>query len=348
MRTLVLGGIRSGKSRWAEAAIAESLTADQPVHYLATGQVVDTDPAWWQRIAEHRDRRPPHWSTSETDDIAQQLRRSPDTPTLVDDIGGWLTATLDQRQAWEGGSVSADVDDLTGRGRGIRLAAGAGQPGGRADGGGRHRVGPPVRRRAGHTQSAVGPALRPGGAGGGRTSAADQAAQDLMMFAPVAPPDTAAAAAARARQDTLTKPRGALGRLEDLSVWVSSCQGHCPPRQFERARIVVFAGDHGVARSGVSAYPPEVTSQMVANIAAGGAAINALADIAGATVRVVDLAVDADPLSPQIGAHKVRRSSGDIADRGCAHRAGNPRRDRRRPPDRRPGGRCRRRPSDRR
>jgi nicotinate-nucleotide--dimethylbenzimidazole phosphoribosyltransferase len=134
-----------------------------------------------------------------------------------------------------------------------------------------------------------------------------------MMFAPVAPPDTAAAAAARARQDTLTKPRGALGRLEDLSVWVSSCQGHCPPRQFERARIVVFAGDHGVASAGVSAYSPEVTGQMVANIASGGAAINVLADIAGATVRVVDLAVDGDPVSEQIGAHKVRRGSGNIA-----------------------------------
>jgi len=133
------------------------------------------------------------------------------------------------------------------------------------------------------------------------------------MFPPVVPPDTAAAAAARARQDTLTKPLGALGRLEDLSVWVASCQGHCPPKQFERVRVVVFAGDHGVARSGVSAYPPEVTGQMVANIAAGGAAINALADIAGATVRVADLAVDADPPSPQIGAHKVRRASGDIA-----------------------------------
>jgi nicotinate-nucleotide--dimethylbenzimidazole phosphoribosyltransferase len=134
-----------------------------------------------------------------------------------------------------------------------------------------------------------------------------------MEFAPVPPPDAGAAAAARARQDTLTKPRGALGRLEDLSVWVSSCQGQCPPQQFERARVVVFAGDHGVARSGVSAYPPEVTAQMVANIDAGGAAINALADVAGATVRIADLAVDADPLSQQIGAHKVRRGSGDIA-----------------------------------
>jgi nicotinate-nucleotide--dimethylbenzimidazole phosphoribosyltransferase len=133
-----------------------------------------------------------------------------------------------------------------------------------------------------------------------------------MEFAPISPPDVGAAAAARARQDTLTKPRGALGRLEDLSVWIASCQGHCPPRQFERARVVVFAGDHGVARSGVSAYPPEVTRQMVANIDAGGAAINVLADIAGATVRVADLAVDADAASERIGAHKVRRGSGDI------------------------------------
>ncbi len=134
-----------------------------------------------------------------------------------------------------------------------------------------------------------------------------------MEFAPVLPPDVGAAAAARARQDTLAKPRGALGRLEDLSIWIASCQGQCPPRQFERARVVVFAGDHGVARSGVSAYPPEVTAQMVANIDAGGAAINALAGIAGATVRVADLAVDADALSEQIGVHKVRRGSGDIA-----------------------------------
>ncbi|MGZ4585333.1 MAG: nicotinate-nucleotide--dimethylbenzimidazole phosphoribosyltransferase [Mycobacterium sp.] len=134
----------------------------------------------------------------------------------------------------------------------------------------------------------------------------------MMEFAPVSPPDAGVAAAARARQDTLTKPRGALGRLEDLSVWIASCQGHCPPRQFERARVVVFAGDHGVARSGVSAYPPEVTAQMVANFDAGGAAINVLADIAGATVRVADLAVAGDALTDRIGAHKVRRGSGDI------------------------------------
>ncbi|HET6733358.1 nicotinate-nucleotide--dimethylbenzimidazole phosphoribosyltransferase [Mycobacterium sp.] len=136
----------------------------------------------------------------------------------------------------------------------------------------------------------------------------------MIDFAAIAPPDPAAAAAARARQDRLTKPPGALGRLEDLSVWVASCQSTCPPRQFERPRVVVFAGDHGVTSAGVSAYPAEVTAQMVANFDAGGAAINVLAEAAGASVRVVDIAVDTDePLSPSIGAHKVRRGSGNIS-----------------------------------
>lgn len=128
-------------------------------------------------------------------------------------------------------------------------------------------------------------------------------------FSDVAPPDGRAGAAARRRQDLLTKPKESLGRLEDLAVWAASCQGSCPPKQFERARVVVFAGDHGVARSGVSAYPPEVTAQMVETIESGRAAINALADLAGATVRVVDVAVDHDRSTP----YKVRRASGNIA-----------------------------------
>lgn len=135
-----------------------------------------------------------------------------------------------------------------------------------------------------------------------------------LGFTGVVPLDADALAAARARQNRLTKPPGALGRLEELSVWVAGCQGVCPPRPFTRPRVVVFAGDHGVASAGVSAYPPEVTAQMVANIAAGGAAINALADAAGAGVRVVDMAVDvAAPLSAAVGAVKVRRGSGNIA-----------------------------------
>jgi nicotinate-nucleotide--dimethylbenzimidazole phosphoribosyltransferase len=135
-----------------------------------------------------------------------------------------------------------------------------------------------------------------------------------MDFPQITAPDEATAGRARARQDTLTKPAGSLGRLEELSVWVAACQGQCPPNQFQRARVVVFAGDHGVTASGVSAFPPEVTAQMVANFDAGGAAINVLAECAGATVRVADIAVDVSaPHSAPIGAHKVRRGSGNIA-----------------------------------
>ncbi|WP_431950017.1 nicotinate-nucleotide--dimethylbenzimidazole phosphoribosyltransferase [Nocardia lijiangensis] len=130
-------------------------------------------------------------------------------------------------------------------------------------------------------------------------------------FGPVAPPDAQTRAAAEQRQAQLTKPAGALGRLEMLGNWVAACQGVCPPKQFERARVVVFAGDHGVARHGVSAYPSEVTAQMVANFLGGGAAVNALATIAGATVRVADISVDAET-DPVVGKHKVRRSSGSI------------------------------------
>ena len=112
MRTLVLGGIRSGKSRWAEQTIAKSLAPGQPVRYLASGLGGQADAAWAQRVAQHRDRRPAHWSTIETDDITTQLRQSPDTPTLVDDLGAWLTSTLDRHQAWENGSVAAPVADM--------------------------------------------------------------------------------------------------------------------------------------------------------------------------------------------------------------------------------------------
>ncbi|WP_410876434.1 nicotinate-nucleotide--dimethylbenzimidazole phosphoribosyltransferase [Nocardia sp. A7] len=130
-------------------------------------------------------------------------------------------------------------------------------------------------------------------------------------FDPVVAPDTQVRVAAERRQAQLTKPAGSLGRLEELGNWVAACQGVCPPKQFERARVVVFAGDHGVAKHGVSAYPSEVTAQMVANFLAGGAAVNALAAVAGATVRVVDIAVDGDT-DPSVSQHKVRRASGSI------------------------------------
>ncbi|MGZ3147611.1 nicotinate-nucleotide--dimethylbenzimidazole phosphoribosyltransferase [Lentzea chajnantorensis] len=130
-------------------------------------------------------------------------------------------------------------------------------------------------------------------------------------FPPVEAPDETALREARARHAVLTKPVGSLGRLEDLGMWVAACQGVVPPKPFVRPRVVVFAGDHGITAQGVSAYPSEVTGQMVANFLTGGAAVNVLAQVAGATVRVVDMAVDSDTPAA-VSAHKVRRSSGSI------------------------------------
>jgi nicotinate-nucleotide--dimethylbenzimidazole phosphoribosyltransferase len=133
-------------------------------------------------------------------------------------------------------------------------------------------------------------------------------------------PDESAREAALERQPRLTKPAGSLGKLEDLSVWISGVQGVCPPRPLDRVSVVVFAADHGVAQSGVSAYPPEVTAQMVRNFLAGGAAVNVLARLVGATVRVLDIAVDIDwesaeggPVPPEVTAYKVRRGSEDLS-----------------------------------
>jgi nicotinate-nucleotide--dimethylbenzimidazole phosphoribosyltransferase len=102
--------------------------------------------------------------------------------------------------------------------------------------------------------------------------------------------DTAAAAVAR-RQDTLTKPQGSLGRLETIAAWLARWQGRDMPK-LDRVKVFVFAGNHGVTVQGVSAFPSEVTVQMVANFAGGGAAINQLARIAGADLTVIPLDLD--------------------------------------------------------
>jgi nicotinate-nucleotide--dimethylbenzimidazole phosphoribosyltransferase len=103
--------------------------------------------------------------------------------------------------------------------------------------------------------------------------------------------DPKAAAAAAERQSQLTKPPGSLGRLEDVVVWLAQWQGRHMPR-LDRVDILVFAGNHGVTKQGVSAYPAEVTAQMVANFSAGGAAINQLARTVDANLRVIPLALE--------------------------------------------------------
>ena len=123
--------------------------------------------------------------------------------------------------------------------------------------------------------------------------------------------DDAAMADARQRLDGLARVPGALGRLDELTIWLAGAQASAPARDLDRARVVVFAGDHGVAAAGVSAYPPGATAAMLELVRSDGSAASALARSAGATVRLLDLAVDAGGPADPAG-HQVRRSSGRI------------------------------------
>ena len=104
-------------------------------------------------------------------------------------------------------------------------------------------------------------------------------------------PDLDAGSAAALRERQLTKPAGALGRLEELAVWLATWQGRHPPA-LRHPRTVVFAGNHGVAARGVSAYPAAVTAQMVQNFIAGGAAVNQLCRLIDADLRVYEMNLD--------------------------------------------------------
>src|SRR5918999_4169190 len=125
----------------------------------------------------------------------------------------------------------------------------------------------------------------------------------------IAPLDASAMAQAAARWNTLTKPRDSLGRLERLACQVAGITGQVRPRLSERV-VFVLAGDHGVTAEGVSAYPSDVTAQMVYNFVRGGAAINVLARHVGARVIVVDMGVDAElPAFPGLVSRKIRQGT---------------------------------------
>ena len=340
--TLVLGGVRSGKSARAEQLIAGSGAL---VRYVATAPRPDGDPDLTARVAAHRERRPSSWSTVETQDLRAVLSEG-SAPTLIDDLGGWLAARLDVA-GWETPeNVQPDLDGLV-----AAAAAYAGElvivtpevglslvPETHAGRVFQDLLGTLNGRLAAIADRAelvvAGIPVLLDGAPSPATAAAPAASlvkpvpevppappivlppfepgADPLAFPQLSPPDPFVGREARDRQLELTKPAGSLGRLEQLGEWIAACQGVCPPKQFERARIVVFAGDHGVAAGGVSAYPPEVTAQMVANFAADGAAINVLAAQAGATVRIEDVSVAGDTRE-DLSRNKIRRSSGDIA-----------------------------------
>jgi nicotinate-nucleotide--dimethylbenzimidazole phosphoribosyltransferase len=350
VRTLVLGGARSGKS-----AHAEGLLSEARVDYLATARRQFGDPDWEERIAVHVARRPPGWCTVEPSDLPAALRTAGPVPVLVDDVSTWLTGELDDAGAWEGGPetvtacrarcaelvsavaacparlvlVSAEVGlgvvPATRAGRLFRDELGVlnAELAAVCDEVLLLVAGLPVRLRQAGAPSA--PASRTQADGEHRDLLAGSRHQHRALqersveFPKITPPDQQAHREAVARHEQLTKPAGSLGRLEELGVWAAACQGVCPPHPFAQPQVVVFAGDHGVAAArGVSAYPSEVTRQMVSNFLGGGAGVNVLAALAGAAVRVVDMAVDGEPAassaeaSPLVIRHKVRRNSGAI------------------------------------
>jgi nicotinate-nucleotide--dimethylbenzimidazole phosphoribosyltransferase len=116
-------------------------------------------------------------------------------------------------------------------------------------------------------------------------------AEMRALLADMPGPDLAAGDVAAAREAQLTKPAGALGRLEEITHWMATWQGKNPPTALH-PRTAVFAGNHGVAQQGVSAYPAAVTAQMVANFVAGGAAVNQLCRAVDADLRVYEMALD--------------------------------------------------------
>jgi len=129
----------------------------------------------------------------------------------------------------------------------------------------------------------------------------------------IRPLDAEAQAKARARQDNLTKPRGSLGRLEDLSVQLAGIYRTASPK-IKKKVIFTMAGDHGICAEGVSAYPSEVTAQMVLNFSKGGAAINVLGRHVGAEVITVDMGVASDLAWPtSVVSCKVRKGTRNMA-----------------------------------
>ncbi len=141
---------------------------------------------------------------------------------------------------------------------------------------------------------------------------ASEAALRVLVAAIVATRDDVVVEATR-YHDRLTKPRGALGRLEGLGARLAAISGVVPPPVPRAPAVAVFAGDHGVLVEGVSPWPQEVTAQMVANFCAGGAAINVLAREAGASVVVVDVGVVGDlPAHPTLQIRKVRHGTDNL------------------------------------
>lgn len=141
----------------------------------------------------------------------------------------------------------------------------------------------------------------------------------ILEYMPaLTPPSPSCRNQALKRLSELATPPGALGRLGELGVWLAACQGQVPPVPVDGVRLVIFAGDHGVAAHGVSAFPSAITGAMVRTFLAGKAGVSALAEANHVSVRVLDIGVDEDfadldePTRAALTAYKIRRGSGAI------------------------------------
>ncbi|MBI1352904.1 MAG: nicotinate-nucleotide--dimethylbenzimidazole phosphoribosyltransferase [Acidobacteria bacterium] len=134
----------------------------------------------------------------------------------------------------------------------------------------------------------------------------------LLLEAIEDPADPALERSVQGRLDSLTKPPGSLGRLEEIARWYCLARGEALPAAPRKA-LCVFCADHGVTEEGVSAYPREVTRQMVLNFAAGGAAINALCRQGGVEATIVDVGVDSEPFGPPVRDEKIARGTRNFA-----------------------------------
>ncbi|MCZ8516385.1 nicotinate-nucleotide--dimethylbenzimidazole phosphoribosyltransferase [Paenibacillus filicis] len=133
-----------------------------------------------------------------------------------------------------------------------------------------------------------------------------------QVIAGIRPLDSAAVEAAARHLDQLTKPPGSLGRLEHVAKQLAGIHGEALP-ELGRKAVIVMAGDHGVCEEGISAFPAEVTPQMVMNFLHGGAAVNVLARQAGADVVCVDIGVNAELSHPDLRSRKIRRGTANMA-----------------------------------
>jgi nicotinate-nucleotide--dimethylbenzimidazole phosphoribosyltransferase len=304
--TLLLGGARSGKSA---LAVRRARASERPVVFVATGEARDAEMA--ERIARHRAERDPGWSTVEAPlELAAALDSAPAGACVVVDCLSLWVANLIERGEGENAVVALAADAA-------RLAA--------------TRGGPTIA-----VSNEVGMGLVPEYELGriyrdllGRANAiwADHAAEAMLVVAGrplalgvamaperarVATPDRDAEEAARTALDRKTKPRGSLGRLEDLACRIAGIRGAVPTAPLAPV-VVVCAADHGVATEGVSAYPQEVTAQMLGNFANGGAAVCVLARQAGARLVVADVGVREPVDHPAILDRRVRAGTANAA-----------------------------------